>query len=223
MVMWEDLNGGRCSMGDACSNPNEEDGVFKMLMKNFNRHYSTNRAPFGLFYHSAWFSNSHHRKGFLKFLDEINRLNDVFFVTNWQMIQWMRNPTPLDSIDSFEPWQCDNQRLDDISSLTCHHPSVCNVRHETGSRFMKTCQPCPSFYPWVGRTGFNNNKNNGRWQIYDNPKIASRTRRRWRQRSNQIKLTNDIMTTQCQSSSTLFSHNTRMIHDDTKENNNNIP
>ena len=43
MVMWQDLNGGRCSMGDACSNPSDSDGVFKMVMKNFDRHYSTNR------------------------------------------------------------------------------------------------------------------------------------------------------------------------------------
>lgn len=43
MVMWQDLNGGRCSMGDACSNPMDADGVVKMLMKNFDRHYTTNR------------------------------------------------------------------------------------------------------------------------------------------------------------------------------------
>lgn len=43
MVMWQDLNGGRCSMGDACSNPPDADGVVKMLMKNFDRHYTTNR------------------------------------------------------------------------------------------------------------------------------------------------------------------------------------
>lgn len=43
MVMWQDLNGGRCSMGDACSNPPDADGVVKMLMKNFDRHYGTNR------------------------------------------------------------------------------------------------------------------------------------------------------------------------------------
>lgn len=43
MVMWQDLNGGRCSMGDACANPPESEGVTKMLMKNFDRHYSTNR------------------------------------------------------------------------------------------------------------------------------------------------------------------------------------
>ena len=43
MVMWQDLNGGRCSMGDACSNPPDAEGVQKMLMKNFDRHYTTNR------------------------------------------------------------------------------------------------------------------------------------------------------------------------------------
>ena len=43
MVMWQDLNGGRCSMGDACSNPPTSDGVYKMLIKNFERHYTTNR------------------------------------------------------------------------------------------------------------------------------------------------------------------------------------
>lgn len=43
MVMWQDLNGGRCSMGDACSNPPTADGVYKMLIKNFERHFTSNR------------------------------------------------------------------------------------------------------------------------------------------------------------------------------------
>ena len=155
--MWEDLNGGRCSMGDACSNPTDEEGVYKMLMMNFKRHYNSNRAPFGLFYHSAWFTSSHHRRGFIKFLNEINSLKDVFFTTNWQMIRWMRDPTPLSKINSFEPWKCDKltkRGTSDPISDPCHHPNVCNVRHESSSRFMKTCQACPSFYPWVGKTGF---------------------------------------------------------------------
>lgn len=71
MIMWVDLRGGRCSMGDACSNPPDDEGVHKVLMKNFNRHYKGNRAPFNLFYHSAWFNTEHHKKGFLRFLDDI--------------------------------------------------------------------------------------------------------------------------------------------------------
>lgn len=150
--MWEDLKGGRCSMGDACSNPMDEEGVFEMLMKNFNRHYRSNKAPLGLFYHSAWFNTIHHRRGFMKFIDEILRNKDVFFTTNWQMIQWIRSPTLTSEIDSFEPWKCENSRAD--RPPPCHHPNVCNVRYQSGSRFLKTCQPCPSSYPWVGNTGF---------------------------------------------------------------------
>ena len=43
-------------MADACSNPSTEEEVLEMLLKNFNRHYKTNKAPFGIFYHSAWFN-----------------------------------------------------------------------------------------------------------------------------------------------------------------------
>ena len=47
MVMWNDLGNGRCSMLDACSNPNNPEDVFKLLWTNFARHYNTNRAPIG--------------------------------------------------------------------------------------------------------------------------------------------------------------------------------
>ena len=67
--MWNDLKEGRsalkephqtcptfprCSMADACNNPSTAEGVYYMIMKNFQRHYNTNRAPFGLSYHPAW-------------------------------------------------------------------------------------------------------------------------------------------------------------------------
>ena len=54
LVMWNDLKEGRCSMADACSNPPTAEGVYYMIMKNFQRHYNTNRAPFLLSYHPAW-------------------------------------------------------------------------------------------------------------------------------------------------------------------------
>ena len=154
MVMWEDLNGGRCSMGDACSNPTDEESVYKMLLNNFHRHYDSNRAPFGLFYHSAWFNTAHHRKGFMKFLDEIMSKDDVFVTTTWQMLEWMRNPTPLSRISSFKAWSCDKPS----KTESCLNPRVCNVRHKSELRFMKTCQPCPKSYPWVGNTGYQDKK-----------------------------------------------------------------
>ena len=138
-------------MGDACSNPSDENGVFDMIMKNFNRHYQSNRAPFGLYYHSAWFNTRHHLQGFLKFIDEVLKLNDVYFVTNWQLIQWMREPTPLSRIHKFNGWKC--QLKDENRPNACHNPTVCNVSFKKGSRFFKTCQPCPEAYPWIGNIG----------------------------------------------------------------------
>ncbi|XP_043272512.1 uncharacterized protein Cda5 isoform X2 [Venturia canescens] len=154
MVMWQDLNGGRCSMGDACSNPPTSDGVYKMLIKNFERHYTTNRAPFGLFYHAAWFTQPHHKEGFISFLDTIVAMDDVWVVTNWQALQWVRNPTPIELLDRFEPFGCNYPDR----PKKCNNPKVCNLWHKSGVRYMKTCQPCPDIYPWTGKTGIRSSR-----------------------------------------------------------------
>ncbi|XP_043470711.1 uncharacterized protein LOC122503970 isoform X2 [Leptopilina heterotoma] len=154
MVMWQDLNGGRCSMGDACSNPPTPDGVYKMLIKNFERHYTTNRAPFGLFYHAAWFTQAHHKEGFLSFLDTIVAMDDVWVITNWQALQWVRNPTPLGLLDNFEPFGCNYPDR----PKKCNNAKVCNLWHKSGVRYMKTCQACPDIYPWTGKTGIRSSR-----------------------------------------------------------------
>ncbi|XP_011351604.1 uncharacterized protein LOC105287641 isoform X2 [Ooceraea biroi] len=154
MVMWQDLNGGRCSMGDACSNPPTPDGVYKMLIKNFERHYTTNRAPFGLFYHAAWFTQPHHKEGFISFLDTIVGMDDVWVITNWQAIQWIRNPTPLALLHTFEPFGCHYPDR----PKKCNNSKVCNLWHKSGVRYMKTCQACPDIYPWTGKTGIRSSR-----------------------------------------------------------------
>ncbi|XP_069182644.1 uncharacterized protein [Procambarus clarkii] len=148
MVMWVDLNGGRCSMGDACTTPPDAEGVYKMLIKNFERHYTSNRAPFGLFYHAAWFTTPHHKEGFIAFLDTITAMDDVWLTTNWQLIQWMRDPTPLSRIKNFAPFSCNYS-----DRPKCTSKKVCNVWHKGGVRYMRTCQVCPETYPWTGNTG----------------------------------------------------------------------
>ncbi|KAK0182632.1 hypothetical protein PV327_000748 [Microctonus hyperodae] len=154
MVMWQDLNGGRCSMGDACSNPPTSDGVYKMLIKNFERHYTTNRAPFGLFYHAAWFTQPHHKEGFISFLDTIVAMDDVWVVTNWQALQWVRNPTPLGLLNNFEGFGCNYPDR----PKKCNNSKLCNLWHKSGVRYMRTCQPCPDIYPWTGKTGIRSSR-----------------------------------------------------------------
>lgn len=152
MVMWQDLNGGRCSMGDGCSNPPDAEGIYKMLIKNFERHYTSNRSPFPLYYHAAWFTTPHHKEGFEAFLDTIVSMDDVWLVTNWQAIQWVRDPTPLDRVKGFKPFQCDYPER----PKRCNSAKVCNSWHKSGVRYMRTCQPCPEVFPWTGKTGVRN-------------------------------------------------------------------
>lgn len=150
MVMLIDWRGGRCSMVDACSHPATEDEVVQNLLKNFKRHYESNKAPLGLYFHSAWFNTQHYRRAFMRFLDEINQLKDVYFVTNWQALQWIQSPTPIKRLKSFRPFQCDYS-----DRQACLRPKTCNALFKEGPRMLKTCQTCPKVYPWVGRTGIN--------------------------------------------------------------------
>jgi len=149
MVMWQDLNGGRCSMGDACTTPPDAEGVYKMLIKNFERHYTTNRAPFGLYYHAAWFTTPHHKEGFIAFLDTITAMDDVWLTTNWQALQYVRDSVPLSQVKNYKPFQCNYPDR----PPRCDRPKVCNVWHKGGVRYMRTCQKCPEKYPWTGNTG----------------------------------------------------------------------
>ena len=155
MVMWQDLRGGRCSMADACFNPKDEQGVYDMLKTNFNRHYNSNRAPFGMFFHSRWFLTEHNRKGFLKFVDEVLGFGDVYFTTNWQLIQWIKSPVKLDKIMQFKPWQC-NGNDNDLALARpppCESPHECKVKLKGELRVLRTCQECPKSYPWLGNNG----------------------------------------------------------------------
>lgn len=50
-------------------------------------------------------------EGFERFLDTILSLDDVWFVTSYQAIQWMRNLSdPKDPLN-FEPFQCNDKKV----------------------------------------------------------------------------------------------------------------
>ena len=69
------------------------------MVQNFLEHYTKTKAPFPLFFHAAWFFNRPHRKeGFLKFVDSILALPDVYFVTSQEVIAWTRFPEPLPQV-----------------------------------------------------------------------------------------------------------------------------
>ena len=60
-----------CAMVDSCPPYFSENELYEMFMNNFRRHYETNRAPLGLYFHTLWFKDAKNRKAFRRFLDDM--------------------------------------------------------------------------------------------------------------------------------------------------------
>ncbi|XP_040581762.1 chitin deacetylase 1 [Lepeophtheirus salmonis] len=140
-----------CSLVSSCSNIYEADQFKRLLQHNFNRHYSSNRAPLSLSFDASWLQS---KKGFVntltKWMDEtLSEKNDVYFVSQIQVIQWMQNPTTVTSLREFEEWKTackvGGQPL-------CSLPNPCplTTRELPGEvHRLHTCMSCPDNYPWV--------------------------------------------------------------------------
>ncbi|KAK4874771.1 hypothetical protein RN001_014131 [Aquatica leii] len=143
------VNNYTCAFVDACFRNYSTEATYKMLLHNFKRHYFTNRSPFGLYFHSTWFKDQQNLIAFEKFLDEMTKQPNVWFVTNWQAIEWMKKPTPLNHLHNFKPWYC-KKRLD-VFEETCSTPNECKLSNPVlhQERRLYTCSPCPNTYPWI--------------------------------------------------------------------------
>lgn len=53
-----EINGHTCAKVESCPSNLSEEEVYKLLIHNFKRHYLSNRAPYGLYFNSAWFKKS---------------------------------------------------------------------------------------------------------------------------------------------------------------------
>jgi hypothetical protein len=153
--MWEvpmktlqDVRGGSCSMADGCFYTEDADSIQKIFTQNFLEHYTKSKAPFPLFFHAAWFFNRNHRKeGFLKFIDSILALPDVYFVTSQELIAWTRYPEPLPQVHSSPIFHCN---FPNRPGRCGKKKSRCNLSHKGDQRQFASCQQqCPKRYPWI--------------------------------------------------------------------------
>lgn len=53
-----------CGMIDSCPPHLSGEDIYRMLTHNFERHYSTNRAPLGLHFRATWFKNKEYLEAF---------------------------------------------------------------------------------------------------------------------------------------------------------------
>lgn len=53
-----------CAMVDSCPPHLSGEEVYRMLISNFKRHYLSNRAPLGLYFHTTWFKKPEYLNAF---------------------------------------------------------------------------------------------------------------------------------------------------------------
>lgn len=129
------------------------DQFYAFLNHNFERHYDSNRAPLGLYFHAAWLKNNpEFLDAFLYWIDEIlANHNDVYFVTMTQVIQWMQNPKTLNEIKNFEPWK-EKCAVENSAKPACWLPNTCRLtsKEVPGELInLQTCVRCPTNLPWL--------------------------------------------------------------------------
>jgi len=142
-----------CAMLDSCSSINTADGFYNVLTHNFIRHYEQNRAPMGLFLHAAWLKKQPEMLDALQFwLEEIlSTYNDVYLVTMKQVLAWMQQPVDKIGATTFPAWKTACSAKDQPDSCTVsHNCPLVSPAHSGVKQRMQTCNPCPSYYPWLG-------------------------------------------------------------------------
>jgi len=140
-----------CHLVSSCSNIYDKEQFARMIRHNFNRHYITNRAPLSLSFDSAWLQVN---KGFTKALvdwmvETLEEHNDVYFLTEIQVLEWIQKPTDINSLRDFQEWK---EKCDVKGQPFCSLPNPCplTTRELPGETLrLHTCVECPNNYPWI--------------------------------------------------------------------------
>ncbi|XP_074601053.1 chitin deacetylase 1-like [Brevipalpus obovatus] len=144
----EELAG--CAIVDSCANILNAEQFYNFLNHNFDRHYKTNRAPLGLFFHASWLkATPEFLDVFMQWIDEKLEKGDVYFTTMTQVLQWMQSPTPIQQIKDFASWK---EKCLVQGQPLCNLPKACALtsRELPGETVrLHTCSECPNNYPWV--------------------------------------------------------------------------
>ena len=75
--------------------------LYYTIVNNFWRHYSNNRAPFIINARTDWFKRDlMAEKAVERFIDVLlaHKSKDVYMVSMDQMLEWVKNPVPLDKV-----------------------------------------------------------------------------------------------------------------------------
>jgi peptidoglycan/xylan/chitin deacetylase (PgdA/CDA1 family) len=135
-----------------------DSATLQYMQNTFNAHYNGNRQPIGLYTHPIHLSTTYPGVNpsnstiqmINTFLDWAQEQSDVWIVSNGQVLDWVRNPTPLSQLDQFGSLKCSTPQVD--TSL-----QICNGIPVNENGLLErcdfpdfpffTCYGCPTFAP----------------------------------------------------------------------------
>jgi hypothetical protein len=152
-----------CSMIDGCfdygRDKQDKKSIIRHLAENFLRINKQFKTPFPLMWHSAWFVGQnkdmfpYRKEAFFTFVDTILKKKDVYFVTNQQLLKWMKNPQTLQQLKE-DPsfFDCEDFKAEKRAKK-CNEFNTqrCVTDFQGADRYWRTCQveTCPQKYPWM--------------------------------------------------------------------------
>ena len=105
-----DHTGTVCSFLDRCIETKSTDEIYGYLFASFNSSYHRNKAPLIINMHAYWFDeNPNGAIAFDDFIQDLVDMNDVYIITSNQVVEWMKKPTKLADLDSFQPFKHANR------------------------------------------------------------------------------------------------------------------
>ncbi|CAO3674219.1 unnamed protein product [Umbelopsis ramanniana] len=131
-------------------------------LKTFESHYNGNRQPFGIYVHPTHLTTqaggpdaNERLSALVSAIQEMATKKDVWFVTNLQLVEWMKKPVPASEMGQQPYMHCGQpdlkqeicNGLDESGGNTPDNGLInsCNF----GTTFFKTCFNCPSQIPTV--------------------------------------------------------------------------
>ena len=122
-----DYTGTLCSFQDRCMETMSRDEIYGYLFASFNSSYHHNKAPLIINMHAYWYDeNPHGTIAFDDFIQDLVDMNDVYVITANQVVEWMKKPTKLADLDSFDPFKFINRITEDC----CSTPMSCNGQRQ---------------------------------------------------------------------------------------------
>ncbi|EPQ60095.1 hypothetical protein GLOTRDRAFT_134849 [Gloeophyllum trabeum ATCC 11539] len=144
MDPWLDSANGASAVNDSAT--------LEYMKKTFTDHYNGNRQPIGLYTHPIHLSRTYPGVEVSNstinminaFLDWAQEQQNVWIVSNEQLLDWVRHPVPVSQLDSFDSLKCSTPQVDSGKK-------ICNGMPQNEAGLLSHCAfPDFPFYTCYG-------------------------------------------------------------------------